>query len=65
MKLQYPLGLTMAEFRKFTKDMHDSVELCVSVTEGTISAVKAAEISIPVNPDGHRLPVLIIHGTQQ
>mgnify|MGYP003527041611 CR=1 FL=1 len=55
--------MTMAEFRKFTTDMHDSVELCVSVTEGTISAVKAAEISILVNPDGHRLPVLVVTGT--
>lgn len=59
----YPLGMTMAELREFTRDMHDSVELCVSVVEGTISAVKTAEISILVNPTGHRLPALIITGT--
>ncbi len=60
MNQSFPLGMTMAELRKFTKDLHDSVEVCICTAPDFLAATKSAEISILVNPSGHRMPVLVL-----
>lgn len=63
LKTEYPLGLTMGEFRKFTKDLHDSVEVTIQLQPNFFSSTASVEIVIMRHPNGYSCPLLSITPT--
>ena len=62
-KQEYFIGMTMGEFRKFTKDLHDSVEVTIQLQPNFFSSTASVEIVIMRHPNGYSCPLLSITPT--